>query len=74
VDITVNIARTLEEAEQQLQLGRAVGTRDERLDEEEDENQRRAEARAKAQAVFETPEAADEAPAPNETAEEMDNA
>ena len=74
VDITVNIARTLEESEQQLQLGRAVGTRDERLDEEEDENQRRAEARAKAQAVFETPQAADEAPAPNKTAEETDNA
>jgi len=74
VDITVNIARTLEEAEQQLQLGRAVGTRDEQLDDEEDENQRRVESRASAQAVFEVPEAADEAPAPNEAAEGTDNA
>jgi large subunit ribosomal protein L9 len=74
VDITVNIARTLEESEQQLQLGRAVGTRDEQLDDEEDENQRRGESRAKAQAVFEAPVGSDEAPAPNEAAEGTDNA
>jgi len=36
VDVTVNIARSLEEAEQQLELGRAVGTGDE-LDDDEDD-------------------------------------
>ena len=70
VEITVNIARTLEEAEQQLQLGRAVGSRDEQLDEENNENQRRAQAREKAQAVFEAPETSDETLVPNEMAED----
>jgi large subunit ribosomal protein L9 len=74
VEITVNIARTLEEAEQQLQLGRAVGSRDEQLDEEHNESQRRAQAREKAQAMFEPPESADEGLTPNETVEETDTA
>jgi large subunit ribosomal protein L9 len=44
VTITANIARTNDEAEQQLQLGRAVGTGDEMDDDEEEDP--RAEARA----------------------------
>jgi large subunit ribosomal protein L9 len=74
VEITVNIARTLEESEQQLQLGRAVGSRDERFDEEDNENQRRVQAREKAQAVFEAPEASDETLASNGTTEDTNSA
>ena len=53
VTITANIARTKDEADQQLQLGRAVGTGDE-MDDDENEDHR-----AEARAVFApTPEAA----------------
>jgi large subunit ribosomal protein L9 len=49
VDITVNISRTNEEAEQQLSLGRAVGTGDEFDD---DDDRRAEERRAEAEAAF----------------------
>jgi large subunit ribosomal protein L9 len=57
VTITVNIARSNDEAEQQLSLGRAVGTGDE-MDDDEDEGE---ELQAAAEALFVAP--SEEAPA-----------
>lgn len=68
VEITVNIARSLEEADQQALLGRAVGTGDE-FDDDDDEDDNNNQAQA--QALFTPPvEAAAEA----ETAEVTDGA
>jgi large subunit ribosomal protein L9 len=46
VTVTVNIARTSEEADQQKKLGRAVGTGDDQDDDEDDREHLRAEARS----------------------------
>ena len=65
VTITVNIARSTDEADQQLQLGRAVGTGDE-MDDDEDE-----ELRAEARAIFKpAPEAPVEEVAESDAGEE----
>jgi large subunit ribosomal protein L9 len=63
VTITVNIARSDDEAEQQLELGRAVGTGDE-LDDDEDE-----EIQAAAEALFQAPAEEDAAAEATEEAD-----
>jgi large subunit ribosomal protein L9 len=67
LDITVNIARTDDEADQQLKLGRAVGTGDEMDNEDEDP---RAEARAEARAMFKPEPDVAESDADGDTSEE----
>jgi large subunit ribosomal protein L9 len=65
VSVTVNIARSNDEAEQQLRLGHAVGTSDMEDDEDEGED-----PRAAAEAVFEAPVEAAEAASDNDAESE----
>ena len=65
IQVTVNVARSPDEAETQARTGRAVG----RFDEEEEEEARAAELEAQANAVFEEEVAGDaiEEHAPDES-------
>ncbi|MBT5265902.1 MAG: 50S ribosomal protein L9 [Rhodospirillaceae bacterium] len=56
VSVTVNIARSTEEAEQQKKLGRAIGSHDEEEAFAEEEARATAEATAAAEELFENPE------------------
>ena len=58
VTVTANIARTSEEADRQMTLGRAVGTGDEMVDDEGDREHLRAEARSMFRPALNEPETA----------------
>jgi large subunit ribosomal protein L9 len=68
IEVTVNVARSPDEAETQARTGRAVG----RFDEEEEEEARAAELEAQANAVFEEEVAGDATgeSAPDESADD----
>jgi large subunit ribosomal protein L9 len=70
IEVTVNVARSPDEAETQARTGRAVGRFDEQ--EEEEEEARAAELEAQANAVFEEEVAGDATgePAPDESADD----
>jgi large subunit ribosomal protein L9 len=72
IEVTVNVARSPDEAETQARTGRAVG----RFDEEEEEEARAAELEAQANAVFEEEVAGDaiEEPAPDESTDDEPSA
>jgi hypothetical protein len=74
IEVTVNVARSPDEAETQARTGRAVGRFDEQ--EEEEEEARAAELEAQANAVFEEEVAGDaiEEPAPDESTDDEPSA
>ncbi|MDE0810862.1 MAG: 50S ribosomal protein L9, partial [Alphaproteobacteria bacterium] len=65
VTVTANIARTSEEADRQMTLGRAVGTGDEMVDDEGDREHLRAEARSMFRPTPNEPETATNDPDEN---------